>query len=324
MGRLGVTLTLVAAVAYSNVAAAQDYPTRPITLIVPFTAGGPTDLVGRIIADRIKTGLGQPVVVENVPGAGGSIGAARVAKAAPDGYTLIVGQWSSHVGAGAMYSLSFHPVEDFAPVALLTSSPLWIVGRKDLPANNLQELIAWLKANPDKATAGSVGVGSGTHLCLIYFQNNAGVRFQVVPYRGGPPMMQDLIAGQVDFSCPESSQNLAQYRSGQIKVFAVMNRRRWAAAPEIPTVDEAGVPGMHFPFWNALWAPKRTPEPIVAKLNAAVKEAFADPAMQKRFGELGYDIPPREQQSPEALATFHRQEVEKWWPIIKGANIKAE
>jgi tripartite-type tricarboxylate transporter receptor subunit TctC len=305
-------------------AAAQDYPNRPVTIVVPFTAGGPTDLVGRVIGERIKTLLGQPVIVENVPGAGGTIGAARVARAAPDGYTLIVGQWSSHVGGGAMYSLSYDQVNDFEPVALLTSSPLWIIGRKELPAKDLKELIAWMKANPDKATAGSVGVGSGTHLCLIYFGNTTGTKFQVVPYRGGPPMMQDLIAGQVDFSCPEASQNLAQYRAGRIKVYAVMSQQRWPAAPEIPTVDEAGVPGMHFPFWNALWAPKGTPKAIVARLNAAVKDAFADADVRKRFGDLGYEIPPLERQTTEALGAYHRAEVEKWFPIIKGANIKPE
>ena len=324
MARLLLALVLLAGSVVWQCADAQDYPSRAITIVVPFTPGGPTDLVARVIAERIRSSLGQAVVVENAPGAGGTIGAGRVARATPDGYTLIVGQWSSHVGAGAMYSLSFDPVKDFEPVALLTSSPLWLIGHNEIPANNLRELVAWLRENPNKATAGSVGVGSGTHLCLVYFGNKTGVPFQIVPYRGGPTMMQDLIATQVAFSCPEASQNLAQYRSGRIKVFAVMSSRRWRAAPEIPTVDESGFPGMHFPFWNALWAPKGTPSAIVRKLNVAVREAFADPAVQKRFEDLGYEIPDSERLTPEALGNYHREEVDKWWPIIKEANIKVE
>jgi tripartite-type tricarboxylate transporter receptor subunit TctC len=318
-------LVVVAATAqFLGAAVAQDYPSRAITVVVPYPPGGPTDLVGRVIADRIKTTLRQPVVVENVPGASGTIGSARVERAAPDGHTLIVGQWSSHVGAGATLSLTYDPVNDFEPVALLTSSPLWIVGRKNLPADDLKGLIAWLKANPDKASAGTVGIGSGTHMCLIYFQNMTGTRFQVVPYRGGPAMMQDLLGGQIDFTCPEASQNLSQYRSGAIKVFGVMSNTRWFTAPDIPTLEEGGTPAMDFPFWNGLWAPKGTPKAIVDKLNAAVVEAFADPLVQKRFSELGYVIPPREQLTPAALGRYHRQEVAKWHPIFKAAKIKAD
>ena len=320
-----LVLVLVASATQAATSAwAVDYPTRPVTIVVPYPAGGPTDLVGRILADRLKTLLGQPVIVENVPGASGTIGSARVARAIPDGYMLVVGQWSSHVGAAATLSLPYDPVNDFEPVALLTSSPLWIVGRKDLPVDDLKGLIAWLKANSEKATAGTVGIGSGTHMCLIYFQTMTGTRFQVVPYRGGPAMMQDLAAGQIDFTCPEASQNLAQYRSGRIKVFGVMSDRRWFAVPEVPTLEEGGTPGMNFPFWNGLWAPKGTPKPIIDKLNDAVVQAFADPSVQKQFSDLGYDIPVRDQLMPDALGRHHRQEIAKWHPIFKAANIKAE
>jgi tripartite-type tricarboxylate transporter receptor subunit TctC len=322
--RLFVLIVVATAAQFGAIAMAQDYPSRPVTIVVPYPPGGPTDLVGRVIADRIKTTLQQPVIVENVPGASGTIGSGRVVRAAPDGYTLVVGQWSSHVGAGATLSLSYDPVNDFEPIALLTSSPLWIISRKNLPADDLTGLIGWLKANPDKATAGTVGIGSGTHMCLIYFQNMTGTRFQVVPYRGGAPMMQDLLAGQIDFTCPEASQNLAQYRGGSIKVFGVMSNKRWFAVPEVPTLEEGGTPGMNFPFWNGLWAPKGTSKTIVDKLNAAVVEAFADPAVQKRFSDLGYDTPARAQLTPEALNRYHREEVAKWYPIFKAANIKAD
>jgi tripartite-type tricarboxylate transporter receptor subunit TctC len=313
-----LTLAILAA---SGPAAAQDYPARAITIVVPFPPGGPTDTVARVVGERMKSSLGQPVIVENVSGASGSIGAARVARAAPDGYTLVVGQWSSHVGAGAMSNLPYDQLNDFAPVALLTSSPLWIIARKDVPANDLKALIAWAKANPGKVTAGTVGIGSGTHLCLIYFQNLTGTSFQVVPYRGGPPMMQDIVAGQVDLSCPEASQNLPLYRSDRIKVFAVMGQQRWSAAPDVPTTEEAGVPGLHFPFWNAMWAPKGTPAPVIDRLNAAVREAFDDPAVRKRFTDLGYDIPAPDHLAPAALGRHHKAEIDKWLPIIKAANI---
>jgi len=321
---LSFAAALAVAVGCATGAHAQAYPSHPITMIVPFPPGGPTDTIGRIMAEHMKTSLGQTLVVENVTGAGGTIGMGRLARADPDGYTLGIGQWTTHVGAGAIYPLQFHVLNDFEPVSLLTSSPLWIVGKKDLPATNLRELIAWLKANPDKASAATVGAGSAAHMCLIYFQNNTGTRFTYVPYRGGAPAQQDLVAGQVDLSCLEASQTLGHYRGGRIGVFAVMDKSRFAAAPDIPTVDEAGAPGLHFPFWHGLWAPKGTPKDIVAKVNAAVVEAFADPAVRKRFADLGMSIPPREQLTPQALYAHHKAEIEKWWPIIKAANIKVE
>jgi tripartite-type tricarboxylate transporter receptor subunit TctC len=324
MKMLPLAVALAAALGCATHAHAQGYPAHPITIIAPFPAGGPTDTVARVIGERMKTSLGQTVVIENVTGAGGTIGIGRVARAAPDGYTLVVGQWTTHVGGGAIYPLQFHVLNDFEPVSLLTSSPLWILGKNDLPATDLKELIAWLKAAPNPASAATVGAGSAAHMCMIYFQNNTGTRFQFVPYRGGAPALQDLVAGQVDVGCLEASQTLGHYRGGRIKVIAVMAKQRFFPAPEVPTVDEAGAPGLHFPFWHGMWAPKGTPKDIIGKLNAAVVEAFADPAVRKRFADLGMEIPPREQQTPQALFDHHKAEIEKWWPIIKAANIKVE
>ena len=318
---LAVALAMLAGI---GGAAAQSYPSRPVTMIVPFAAGGITDIVARLVAERMKASLGQPVIAENVTGAGGTIGTTRLFRSAPDGYTVAIGQWTSHVGAGAMYSLPFDLLKDFEPVSMLSIGPLWIIARKDFPAKDLQDLIAWLKANPGKASAATIGPGSGAHMCLVYFQNMTGTRFQFVPYRGAAPAMQDLLAGQIDLFCPEAGQTLSQYRAGSIKAYAVLTQKRWFAAPDVPMIDEAGVPGLHFPFWHGLWAPKGTPKDIVATLNAAVVDALADPAVRQRLTELGHEIAPREQQSPAALAAYHKAEIEKWWPIIKAANIKAE
>jgi len=323
MTKLSIALAFAVFVVVSG-AAAQTYPTRPVTVIVPFAAGGVTDIVARIVSERMKTALGQSVIIENVSGAGGTIGVTRLFRAAPDGYTLVVGQWTSHVGAGAMYPVTFDYLNDFEPVSMLSVAPLWIVGRSNLPAKDLRELIAWLKANPDKASAATTGLGSGIHMCLVYFQNMTGTRFPLAPYRGAAPLMQDLLAGQIDLSCPEAGQTLPQYRAGNIKAYAVLTQKRWFAAPDVPTIDEAGVPGLHFPFWHAIWAPKGTPKDVIARLNAAVVETLADPGVRQRFNELGHEIAPREQQSPAALAAYHKAEIDKWWPIIKAANIKLE
>jgi tripartite-type tricarboxylate transporter receptor subunit TctC len=319
-----VALALATAAGCAVGAKAQSYPTHPITLVAPFPAGGPTDAVARVMADHMKITLGQTVVVENVTGAGGTIGMARVARAEPDGYTLSIGQWTTHVGGGAIYPLQFHVLHDFEPVSLLTSSPLWIVGKNDLPARDLKELIAWMKANPGKASIATIGAGSAAHMCIVYFHNNTGTSSQLVPYRGGAPAMQDLVAGQVDLGCLEASQTLGHYRGGKIKVFAVMAKNRFFPAPDVPTVDEAGAPGLHFPFWHGLWVPKGTPKDIITKLNGAVVAAFADPGVRKRFADLGMEIPPPEQLTPEALYAHHKAEIEKWWPIIKSANIKVQ
>lgn len=310
--------------AVSRVASAQTYPSRPITMIVPFPAGGATTTLARVLAEHMKETLGQPVVVENVGGAGGSIGVSRSARAAPDGYLLSFGNWASHVGAGAVYPVSYDALTDFEPVARVADTPLWVVARKNLPANDLKELIAWLKANPEKASAATVGPGSGSHLCGIYIQNNTGTRFQFVPYRGGSPAIQDLVAGQVDMMCDMSSNSLPHVRGGQIKALAVMSKSRWFGAPDVPTVDEMGVPGIYVSFWHGLWVPKGTPADIVARLNGAVVTALADPTVRQRFADQGQEIPPRDQQTSQALAAYHKADIDRWWPLIKAANIKAE
>jgi len=313
----------LAAADINTSALAQDYPSHLITIVVGFPPAGPTDTVARIIADQMSKSLGQSIIVENVPGAGGTIGGARVARAKPDGYTLSIGQWTSHVGAGIMYPLSYHVMDDFEPVALLTTSYLWFVGRKDLPANNMTELIAWLKEHPGQASVGSIGAGSAAQICTIDFQNRTGTKNPIVQYRGGAPAVQDLLGGQIDFICVEASQTLPLVQSGKLRVFGVAAKNRWRGAPDVPTVAEAGGPDVDIPFWHALWAPKGTPKDIIAKLNAAVVEAFANPTVQKRFADLGHEIPNPDRLTPEALASYHKAELDKWWPIMRAAGIKA-
>jgi tripartite-type tricarboxylate transporter receptor subunit TctC len=305
-------------------AMAQGYPTRPPTMVVPFAAGGPTDTIARIMAERMRQSLGQTVIIENVTGAAGSIGVGRVARAAPDGYTIGIGHWSTHVINGAIYPLQYDLLNDFEPVSLIASNPQLAVARKTLPPNNLKELIAWLKANPDKASQGTAGAGSASHISGIYFQKDTGTSFQFVPYRGTGPAMQDLVAGQIDIMFDQAANSLPQVRSGTVKVYAVTSKSRLPSAPDVPTVDEAGVPGLYVSTWYGLWVPKGTPADIVTRLNAAVVAALADPVVRGRLAELGLEIPPREQQTPEALGAFHKAEIEKWWPIIRGANIEAK
>ena len=311
-----------AALPVARVAKAQTYPSRPITIIVPFPAGGPTDTLARILGDRMKDTLGQPIVIENVTGAGSTIGTTRLVQAPPDGHTLIIGNWTSHVGAGALYPVKWNVLTDLEPVAPLSASYLMIVGKTALPANNAKELIAWLKANPDKASVAHVGAGSGAHICGLYFQQKTGTRFPFVPYRGGAPIMQDLVAGQIDLFCAEASQTLPHVRAGKMKAFAVMSKERWAPLPDVPTMAEVGVAGMDISFWHGMWAPKNTPKDVVARINASVVAAFDDTGVQKRIADLGQTIPPRAELTPAALAAFHKSEIDKWWPIIKAANIQ--
>jgi len=292
-----------------------------VTIIVPFPAGGPADVIARIVGDRMRTSLGQPVIVENVSGAGGTIGVARAARAAPDGYTLSMGQLNPHVFSGAAYTVRYDLLKDFEPVALLTTNPLMIAGRKDLSAKNIRELVAWLKANPNKASFATPGVGSPSHVWGIHFQNSTGTRFQFVAYRGASPALQDVLSTQVDLTCLQASDLLPHVRSGNIRAYAILADAPWVRAPEIPTIDEAGVPGLHMPFWHALWAPANTPREIVGKLNQAAVEAVADPSVCQRLVDIGQEIFPPEQQTPEALAALQKAEIEKWWPIIKAANI---
>jgi tripartite-type tricarboxylate transporter receptor subunit TctC len=291
-------------------------------MIVPFAAGGPTDVIARVVGERMGQSLGQPVVIENVTGAGGTIAAGRVARAAPDGYTLDLATWSTHVVTPVLYQLQYDVFRDFDPVVWLTQTPLLLVSKTDIPANNLQELIAWLKGSPNPILLGSAG---GTDQVAGYLlQQQTGAQIQIVPYRGLAPAMQDLLAGRLDLLFDQPSDAVPQIRSGSIRGYAVTADKRAAVAPNVPTVDEAGLPGLHLTPWHSLWVPKGTPKDIVAKLNAAGMDALADPAVRKRLADVGQDIVPREQQTPEALAAYYRSETEKWWPIIKAAGIKAE
>ena len=318
------SLIITAAVGFAVTGMAQVYPSRPITIIVPFAAGGPSDTLTRILAERMRASLGQPVVIDNVGGAAGRIGTSRAARTVPDGYTLITGSAGTHMANGALYALNYDVLRDFEPVSLIAATPQLIVSNKTMPANSLKELIAWLKANPDKASQGTSGVGGYSHLAGVLFQKQTGTRFQFVSYRGAAQTMQDLITGQIDLMIDQTSNALPQVRSGNIKPFAVAAKQRFAGAPDIPTVDEAGLPGLHLSHWYALFAPKGTPKSIVGKLNAATVEALDDPIVRRQLTELGQEIFPREQRTPEALANFHRAEIEKWWPIIKSAGIKVD
>lgn len=293
-------------------------------MVVPFSAGGPTDLLGRILAERMGRALGQTVIVENFTGAGGFIGVGRVARAAPDGYTIVIGHWSTHVVNAVVYKLPYDVFDDFAPVALIASNPQLIVSNNAVPAKNLRELIAWVKANPDGMAVGTGGIGTASHVGGVYFQNRIGAKLQFVPYRGAAPAMVDLLSGQVDMMFDQVSNSLPLVRSGRLRAYAVTSAARLAAAPEIPTVDEAGLPGLHISVWHGIWAPRGTPGPVVSKLNAAIVESLADPDVQGRLAELGQEIPARERQTPMALRAHHKAEIEKWWPLIEAAGIKVD
>jgi tripartite-type tricarboxylate transporter receptor subunit TctC len=325
--KAGYLLTLTAAIAAlagSGFTWAQNYPTRPITMIVGYAVGGPSDTIARIMAERMSTSLGQHVVVENVTGASGSIGAGRVARAAPDGYTLAFGDWSTHVANGAAYALSYDVIADFRPVARLPSNPMLVLGRNGIPAETLGELIAWVRTSASSMTLASSGVGSPPHVAGAYFQNLIATQIPMVPYRGAAPALLDLVAGRTDLSMTQASFALPHVREGKVKAFAVTAPARWASAPDIPTVDEAGLPGFHMSVWRGLWAPRDTADGVIGKISSAVADALADPAVRRRLAEIGEEIPPREQQTPEALAALQRGEIEKWWPVIKAMGIKAE
>jgi tripartite-type tricarboxylate transporter receptor subunit TctC len=318
------TIALIGLLAGVTSGMADDYPSRPITMIVPFAAGGPTDVVARIMAEGMRPSLGQTVIIENVTGAAGSIGVGKAARATPDGYTLSIGHWSTHVVNGAVYNLPYDLLTDLAPVSLLVSNPQLIVANPKVPATDLKSLVEWIKANPDHVSAGTAGAGSASHIGGIYFQNFSHTSFLFVPYRGTGPAMQDLIGGQIQIMLDQSSNSLPQVRQKQIKAFAVTSKTRLAVAPEIPTVDEVGLPGFYIAVWHGLWVPKDTPKPIIEKLATAVRAALADPATQKRLTELGQEILPVDQQNPAALAAYQKAEIEKWWPLIKAANIKLD
>ena len=305
--------------------AATDFPSRPITLIVPFPAGGPSDTIARIIAGRMRASLGQPIIVEDISGAGGTLALARVATAEPDGYTLVVGNWASHVGASATFKVNYDVVNDFEPVGMLAIAPIMFVGKSTLPADDMRGLIAWLKQNPNKASAATSGVGSLAHLACVYFANKTGTQFLLVPYRGAAPALQDVVAGQVDLLCGiDASTAMPFVLSGKIKAYAVTQGTPWAQGPQVPTVDEAGLPGFYVSSWNGLWAPKRTPKLIIDKLAAAVVATLADSTVRGQLAKLGQELPPRSQQDPNGLAEFYRSELDKWLPILEAQNVKAQ
>ena len=317
-------IALPALLAAATSAAAEIFPSRPVTMMVGNPPGGPTDTLARIIADAMHGPLGQPVVVETLSGDSGTIAAGRVAHARPDGYTIGIGQWSSHVASPAIYPLDYDVLRDLQPISLLAASPLWIIGKEGLPPNTVSELIAWMKARSEPTSFGTVGTGSAAHLCGLYFAQKTGLHLQYVPYRGAGPAMQDLIGGQIDLSCLEASSGLAYVQAAKFKAFAVFSEQRWPKSPETPTMLESGIPGATITFWHALWTTKGTPKETVDRLDAAVISALANPAVQQRLETLGQVMFPRDQQGPAVLAAYHKAEIDKWWPIIKAAGIKAE
>jgi tripartite-type tricarboxylate transporter receptor subunit TctC len=308
--------------AASRIARAQTYPTRPITMIVPFAAGGPTDTIARIVTERMRISLGQPIVIENVSGADGNIAVGRAARAAPDGYTISIGNMATHVLNGAFYSLRYDLLNDFESISLLASAPALIVANNGVPAKDLTELIAWLKANQDKAVVGTFATWA--RLLAVDFRNITGTRFQIVPYRGAAPAMQDLIAGQIQLMFDQAGNSLPQLRGGKIKAFGVAAKTRLALAPDIPTTDEAGLPEFYLSVWQGLWVPKGTSKDVIAKLNSAVVDALANSNVRQQLTDISQEIPSRDQQTPEVLRAYQKAEAEKWWPIIKAAGIKAE
>ena len=322
--RRTVLAALMALMAFGGNARADNFPSHPITLVVPFSAGGPTDAMARILADHMRTTLGQNIVIENVTGAAGSLGVGRVVRAAPDGYTVSIGHLGTHVANGAIYKLGYDLVADLEPVVLLPSNPMIIVSKNAVPAKTLKELIAWLKAKPTPATAGTAGAGSGSHIAGLYFENVTGIKLQYVPYRGTAPALTDLVAGQIDIIIDQTSNSIAQVRAGTIRAYAVTDDKRVELAADVPTTDEAGLSGFHMTLWSGLWVPKNTPKDIVAKLNAAAVDAMSDPAVRKKFEDLGLQMPPKDKLSPEALGAWQKAEIEKWWPMIKAANVKVE
>jgi tripartite-type tricarboxylate transporter receptor subunit TctC len=322
MRKLLIAAALAAACIASVPAGAQPYPSRPITIIVPFAAGGPSDVLARVMGERMRATLNQTVIVENVTGAGGTIGVTRAARAPADGYTVSFGHLGTHVINGAIYPLTFDLLNDLEPVGLIGGNPQMVVSKNAVPAKNLKELIAWIKANEANVTIGTAGVGSGSHFSGLYFQKLIGTNARYVPYRGTGPAMQDLVAGNIDIIVDQASNAMPQVQGGRIRAYAITQDKRMAAGPDIPTVDEAGLPGYHIWLWSGLWVPKGTPKDVIAKLNAAMQDALADAAVLKRFGDLGLDAAPANRRAPEALRAHQKAEADKWWPMIKAAGVK--
>jgi tripartite-type tricarboxylate transporter receptor subunit TctC len=317
-----IAVALAAVCAIAADAAAQTFPSRPITIIVPFAAGGPSDVLARVLGERMRATLNQTVIVENVTGAGGTIGVTRAARAAADGYTISFGHLGTHVINGAIYPLTFDLLNDLEPIGLIGGNPQMVISKNAVPAKNLKELIAWIKANEANVTIGTAGVGSGSHFSGLYFQSLIGTKSRYVPYRGTGPAMQDLVAGNIDVMVDQASNVMPQVQGGRIRAYAVTASKRIAAGPDIPTVDEAGLPGYHIWLWSGLWAPKGTPKDVVARLNGALREALADQGVLKRFGDLGLEASAADQRTPEALRKHQKAEADKWWPMIKAAGVK--
>jgi tripartite-type tricarboxylate transporter receptor subunit TctC len=314
----------LAILTFGGNAFAETFPSHPITVIVPFSAGGPSDAMMRVMAERMKVALGEPLIIENVTGAGGSLGVGRTVRSPPDGYTVGFGHLGTNVANGAIYKLGYDLVTDLEPVVLLPSNPMIIVSKNAVPAKSLGELLAWLKARPTPATAGTAGAGSGSHIAALYFENVTGIKLQYVPYRGTAPAMTDLVAGQIDLIVDQTSNSISQVRAGNIRAYAVTDTKRVESAPDIPTTDEAGLAGFHMTLWSGLWVPKDTPKDIVAKLNAAAVDALNDPAVRKQLENLGLQMPPGDRLSPGALGSWQKAEIAKWWPMLKAANVKVD
>ena len=319
-----IVLAALAMLMSGGHALAENFPSHPITIIVPFSAGGPSDAMMRIMAERMKATLGEPLLIENVTGAGGSLGVGRTVRSPPDGYTVGFGHLGTNVANGVIYKLGYDLVTDLEPVVLLPSNPMIIVSKNAVPAKSLRELLAWLKARPTPATAGTAGAGSGSHIAALYFESVTGIKLQYVPYRGTGPAMTDLVAGQIDLIVDQTSNSISQVRAGTIRAYAVTDTKRVESAPDIPTTDEAGLAGFHMTLWSGLWVPKNTPKDIVAKLNAAAVDALNDPAVRKQLENLGLQMPPKDRLSPEALGNWQKAEIAKWWPMLKAANVKVD
>jgi tripartite-type tricarboxylate transporter receptor subunit TctC len=315
---------LIATLAFASSAFAQHFPSRPITIVVPFSAGGPSDAMARILAERMKVTLNETVLVENVTGAGGSIGVGRAAKSPADGYTISFGHLGTHVANGAIYKLGYDLVADLDPVVLLPSNPMIIVSKNAVPAKTLKEFLDWLKSRPAPAAAGTVGAGSGSHVAGLAFEAATGIKLQYVPYRGTGPAMNDLVAGQIDLIVDQTSNSIQQVRAGNIRAYAIVDSKRVESAPDIPTTDEAGLPGFHMTLWSGMWVPRGTPKDIIAKLNNAVVEAMNDSAVKKQLENIGLQMPPKDKLTPEALGEWQKAEIARWWPIIKAANVKVD
>jgi tripartite-type tricarboxylate transporter receptor subunit TctC len=322
--RNAILAAFVALLTFTGGALADNFPSHPITVIVPFSAGGPSDAMMRILAERMKTTLGEIILIENVTGAGGSLGVGRTVRSPPDGYTIGFGHLGTNVANGAIYKLGYDLIADLEPVVLLPSNPMIIVSKNAVPAKSLKELLAWLKSRPSPPTAGTAGAGSGSHIAGLYFENVSGIKLQYVPYRGTGPALNDLVAGQIDIIVDQTSNSINQVRGGTIRAYAITADKRIDSAPEVPTADEAGLPGFHMTLWSGLWVPKGTPKEIIAKLNAAAVDALNDPAVRKQLENLGLQMPPADQLTPEALGAWQKAEIAKWWPIIKAANVKVE